>query len=284
LTKLNSSTARNSIKSRLLHLPAEIRNLVFALALGGYHIHVFNNSLICDSFSSKAFGHDAEIITETTKKCEETPLKPKQSQVPNYVDLKFSNCVYADHNACFRPPNSRQLVKLAGVKPWDIAQCGDKSMTTMACTCRQIYAETALFYYELSTFSFGPGVLEQWMKNRAEGQKQVIRALHAEYYDLEDQFCGCFSKNPNVMAALRPDRSLPRMPFMSYTELRTIYVSKELLRKLYAPRCNCHGWHDYDVDSLDLEVRKKVLVRLCNRRKRELEAILQSSVEVIILD
>jgi hypothetical protein len=182
LTKLNSSTARNSIKSRLLHLPAEIRNLVFALALGGYHIHVFNNSLICDSFSSKAFGHDAEIITETTKKCEETPLKPKQSQVPNYVDLKFSNRVYADHNACFRPPNSRQLVKLAGVKPWDIAQCGDKSMTTMACTCRQIYAETALFYYELSTFSFGPGVLEQWMKNRAEGQKQVIRALHAEYY------------------------------------------------------------------------------------------------------
>jgi hypothetical protein len=86
------------------------------------------------------------------------------------------------------------------------------------------------------------------------------------------------------MAALRPDRSLPRMPFMSYTELRTIYVSKELLRNLYAPRYNCHGWYDYNVDGLDLEVRKKILVRLCNRRKRELEAILQGSVEVIILD
>ena len=39
-----------------------------------------------------------------------------------------------------------------------------------------------------------------------------------------------------------------------------------------------------DVDGLDLKVRKKVLVRLCNRRKRELEAILQGSVEVIIFD
>ena len=177
LTKLNFSTARNSIKSRLLHLPAEIRNRIFALALGGCHIHVFNNSLIRDSFGSEAFGHTAEIITESTKNREETPLKPKQA--PNYVDLKFSNRVYADHNACFHPPNSRQLVKLAGVKPWDIAQCGDKSMTIVGCTCRQIYAETALFYYKLSTFSFGPGVLEQWMENRAEGQKQVIRALHA---------------------------------------------------------------------------------------------------------
>ena len=71
---------------------------------------------------------------------------------------------------------------------------------------------------------------------------------------------------------------------MSYTELRTIYVSKELLRSLYAPRCNCHGWYDYDVDGLDLEVRKKILVRLCNRGKRKLEVILQGSVEVIILD
>lgn len=74
------------------------------------------------------------------------------------------------------------------------------------------------------------------------------------------------------------------MPFMSYTELGTIYVSKELLKNLYAPRCNYHGWYNYDVDVLDLEVRKKVLVRLCNRGRRELEAILQGSVEVIILD
>ena len=155
-------------------------------------------------------------------------------------------------------------------------------MTIVACACRQIYVETALFYYELSRFSFGPGVLEQWMKNRAEGQKQVIRALHAEYYDLEDQFYGSFSKNPNVIVALRPDRSLPRMPLLSYTELRMIYVSKELLRSLYAPRCNCHGWYDYDVDGVDLEVRKKILVRLCNRRKRELEVILQGSAEVSI--
>ncbi|OCK92771.1 uncharacterized protein K441DRAFT_697512 [Cenococcum geophilum 1.58] len=228
-------TARNSIKSRLLHLPAEIRNRVFALALGGYHIHVFNDSLICDPPGSKAFGHTAEIITESTKKRKETPLKPKQSQVPNYVDPKFSNHVYADHNACFHPPNS--------------PQCGDKSMTTVACTCRQIYAETALFYYEL-----------------------------------KDQFYGCFSKNPNAMAALRLDQSLSKMPFMSYTELGTIYVSKELLKNLYAPRCNYHGWYNYDVDVLDLEVRKKVLVRLCNRGRRELEAILQGSVEVIILD
>lgn len=110
-------TARNSIKSRLLHLPAEIRNRVFALALGGYHIHVFNDSLICDPPGSKAFGHTAEIITESTKKRKETPLKPKQSQVPNYVDPKFSNHVYADHNACFHPPNSRPLVKIASVKP-----------------------------------------------------------------------------------------------------------------------------------------------------------------------
>ena len=67
-------------------------------------------------------------------------------------------------------------------------------MTTVACTCRQIYVETALFYYELSTFSFGPRVLEQWMKNRAEGQKQVITELHAEYCDLEDQFYGYFQR------------------------------------------------------------------------------------------
>ena len=77
LTKLNFSTARNSIKSRLLHLPAEIRNRIFALALGGYHIHVFNNSLIRDSFGSEAFGHTTEIITESTKKREETPLNQR---------------------------------------------------------------------------------------------------------------------------------------------------------------------------------------------------------------
>ncbi|OCL15143.1 hypothetical protein AOQ84DRAFT_358289 [Glonium stellatum] len=277
-------TARNNIESPLLHLPAEIRNRIFALALGGYHIHVFYNSLNSDSLSNPFFGYTVEITTKTTKRQNQIPFMPKPSPDLKRADWMFSNRVYADHNACFHPPNSRQLVKLAGVKPWDIARCGEERMTLVARTCRQIYAETALICYELSTFSFGPGALGQWMKNRAEGQKQVIRALHAEYYNLGDKFHSYFSKNPNVVIALQPDTSPSRMPFLNYAGLRKIYVSKELLRSLYAPRCNCHGWYDYDIDGLDLEVRKKIFVRLCNRRKRELEEITQGSVDVIVLE
>ncbi|KAF1997469.1 hypothetical protein P154DRAFT_524799 [Amniculicola lignicola CBS 123094] len=157
--------ARNSRESRLLNLPAEIRNKIFKLAIGGHHVHIEDNM-------------DLSQTNPTHAKFEQNRQRNKMG-LEKHMYLTFTNPIgvgtagfyhhlypldwityYEDNSFRYRLKPSYQF------------------LANLPAVCRQIYDETNFIMYSHNEFSFqGKMVMNTWLAYRVPAQKQALTCL-----------------------------------------------------------------------------------------------------------
>jgi hypothetical protein len=168
-------------------LPAEIRNKIFAYALGGQHIHI-----LTDPYSAENDSPDAADTASST-----TRYLPTPRLFPSYVfrksdrvqACKFYNCVYPLHWRDFCSLTTAEAQRTGGDANQELGagiqviRASRKHMTLVPAVCRRIYHETKALPYALNEFSFQDELtMKDWLRNRAAAQK---RALAVVWLNLE---------------------------------------------------------------------------------------------------
>ncbi|KAF2498526.1 hypothetical protein BU16DRAFT_298219 [Lophium mytilinum] len=277
---------RNCRQSPLLRLPPEIRNRIFRLAFGGdgRHIHVYDRSLDPTSNPSST----AASTPEPSKVakflgCSGSQKKKHEEELKHSPIGPLTNCMYDDHEECFKKPDAKslQLLGFRGVLPWEAPQLGHDRMTLIARTCRQIYNECALMPYMLNVFSFSPGVIGTWMQRRIPAQKAVITTLFAEHLACSYNVMRCLWGNASAQRALSRDSNYDRRLFQGWTALKMVYISRPVVASVYGRRCLCHG--DLVVE-LEEDMQDTIARRICAKRIDDILSIAPPGLKVELLD
>ncbi|KAH6864799.1 hypothetical protein BKA58DRAFT_471995 [Alternaria rosae] len=147
-------TTRNMTQSPLLRLPGELRNKIFAYAVGG---HVILAKLV--TLYEPNFAERLEFCLTTT-------VQPKPPKEPRNRGYHGSHHIYSgDSLDVFLPGNTSQRVS---------------RIFTVGRVCRQIYTETALLQYKTNCFHFDvPAFIDLFTKQLTFDQRRAIpRYLH----------------------------------------------------------------------------------------------------------
>ncbi|OCK81234.1 hypothetical protein K432DRAFT_425103 [Lepidopterella palustris CBS 459.81] len=201
--------ARNRESSPLLRLPPELRNKIFAFAMGGYHIHITDVGipppppptgvwdLIYYLWRRLSRPSDASPSDDTP------PSEGLPAQLYNYVYTESDRPLYSTTPDCTHPDDIKLTFK------WS-----PNHMTLISRTCRQIYDETGLLYYQLNAFSFNSSsTMRRWVGCRLPVQKRALESLWTN------------------LDWLQKDRwSNWMQPLQLCTGLKVVHVSKMLYR------------------------------------------------------
>jgi len=156
----NGPSSGANTASRLLQLPAELRNQIYEFVLGGQLIHIRCRDDLDLPFSKPILSRQLCIAKET--------------ELEAYKKFKVSD----------QHPGSGP--------PYSIGNCEDRHSTcehelwsklspTILRTCRQIYREARLVPYHANTFSFtSADTLDQFVTSLIPVQKLAIRSLHLD--------------------------------------------------------------------------------------------------------
>jgi len=148
------SSQANQINSRLLRLPREIRDVIYAFALGGNHIH------------SRVQWESIEQNPRPTPPGAVSPASTRYNQNP-YRRIVVHSAAAAEllsDNLTRRCPYSHKI------------------SLALLFTCRQVYSETLLLPYSLNIFSFGSEPsYDAFMTSLRLPQRQAICKLELNW-------------------------------------------------------------------------------------------------------
>jgi hypothetical protein len=163
----------NSAQSPLLKLPAELRNKIFAYAMGNYDVYIepFNKTKLLKSRTLDDGGHECYTA---------------------YVDYRLVTTILP-HGEDYRP-----------AAPGD-----DLPNFSLPRVCRQLYGETSLLPYTLNHFKFlhrryrglgknsgkysGPGnynTLDLWLERRLPVHVQVMSSIAPPLHYISNYYSG----------------------------------------------------------------------------------------------
>ncbi len=146
------SARQNKNSSPFLRLPCDIKIKIYTLVLGNRHLRIDYQPHV-HRWRQKNYERFKEHIPGGLYDSVAEPL----------ISQSIGSCKERDHH--YNRPHRRSGNRV--VQAFSINR-----------TCRQIYDDTKLLYYELNTFSFdNDWAMKKWMKTLAPVQKRAIRYL-----------------------------------------------------------------------------------------------------------
>ncbi|OCL15141.1 hypothetical protein AOQ84DRAFT_416590 [Glonium stellatum] len=164
---------RNRTNSPLLSLPAELRNMIFRLAMGGCHIHITDEDVTPFSALWNRLLTPAPSQNTPAPRRIACPGWPRDSQASLY-NFRYPD---KDRSFCGFEFGRRRNVQSFYRDNCEFRPTWDR-MTLVQRTCRQIYDETALLPYALNEFSFKDSpTMVLWLSKRFTAQKYAIEKI-----------------------------------------------------------------------------------------------------------
>ena len=215
------STTRNMTQSPLLRLPGELRNKIFAYAVGG-HIITVTRVPPYESSESSDDEDDLDSIRyeddDSYERLEFRLATATQPKLPNHLAYYFNGGVISDGS--LQGHGSSRV----------------SSIFTVGRVCRQIYTETALLQYKTNYFHFEvPGFTYVFVKQLTSEQLHAIPAISiGDGYLSQEMFGSACFVTPELWRLFRGLRKVCLVPgIMEWTDAPTpreklVKVAKDL--------------------------------------------------------
>ncbi|KAI4678804.1 uncharacterized protein J4E84_008623 [Alternaria hordeiaustralica] len=222
---------RNMTQSPLLRLPGELRNKIFAYAVGGHIITVNLVPLAAIYESSDDEDEDEDEDKDEDEDDYEDEDKWTRSEDYSYEQLEFRLATAA------QPKPSKELLTRGYHSRYHIdsgvsldgflkgnASTRVSNIFTVSRVCRQIYTETALLQYKTNYFHFDvPALTELFVKQLTSDQLHAIPAISiGDGYRSQEWFGSVCSITPELCRLFRGLRKVCLVPeILEWTDAPT---------------------------------------------------------------